>query len=140
MSDKGQKIFKIIVWILIVLGIAFAVYSKINSIMNPSITQTEWKMMLAERFGDERLLELDENAEYATGEYAAVTIMKAIGNSNLQFMIGEMDCNDDELLALALEKGMVTKKQLKDSITKIEAQEILDNAMDFYFNLDAFRV
>ena len=64
MSEKGQKIYKWIVWITLILGVVFAIYSKVDSIINPTITQAEWKALLAESFGDEQILLLDENEKY----------------------------------------------------------------------------
>ena len=133
MSDRGQKIFKIIVWILIVLGIAFAIYSKINSIMNPAITQAEWKKMLAENFGDERLLELDENAEYVTGEYAALTCMRALGDDRVSYLLDEGNNTDEALVDLAVELEVVSRGDLKNELTEEEADDILLKALGVYF-------
>ena len=53
MSDRGQKIFKIITWIVLIAIVALVVGRKAYSIVNPKLSMNDWMAMLNESFGIE---------------------------------------------------------------------------------------
>ncbi len=85
----------------------------------------EWKVLEdADSFdGDKKI----------TGEYAALTAMKAIGEYKIKLYLGLDDLpTEDELINLALEKELISSNKLKKKITNSEAQAILDRAYELY--------
>lgn len=139
MSERGQKIFKIITWVAICIFAIFSIGKIIYYTNNPLITKTQWVQMLADSFQIEDTTAIDDGGtDKASGEYAALTLMKTIGDSNIEFMTGEDNLDEDGLVKLAVEKDIVSKRQLSHSLTEADAKEIIDNAMSFYFNLDNY--
>ncbi len=139
MSERGQKIFKWIVWIAICFFATISIARIVYYANHPLISENQWIEMVSDSFEieDTEYINLGSD-EYVTGKYAALTIMKAMGNSNIKFMTGESDLDDDQLVDLAVEKEIVSEGQLKDSLTESEAQDIIANAMDFYFDMDNY--
>ena len=141
MSERGQKIFKFIVWLIIailVVGQGFRLVDFItnpNSILNSKpISREEWVTMLGDGFGDESICEsVSDGDEIITGKYAAITAMSALGEERLSYL-SDKELNDDTKLELALEYGIVSKKKLNNKITIGEAEEILLSALNIYCN------
>ncbi len=140
MSERGQNIFKIIVWIAISLGVILYAVKVINGgelIGNSSkrsdsvITKTEWMELLENSFGTSVELDGEAGTEILTGEYAAVTSMDAIGEDRIAYLTNEK-LTDEEKIRLAVEYGIITQKQLNDKVTNDEAKEIILNALNVY--------
>ena len=139
MSERGQKVFKIITWV--VIGALFIVYMfRLASFVNnpdsfwdrEKITRIEWMTKLADGFGDSSLLSSVSDAEnITTGEYAAITSMDAIGENRLSYLTDE-ELTDDKKIELAIETGIITKKQVNEEITVAEADAIIVNALNVY--------
>lgn len=139
MSEWGQKIFKWIVWSIIGILACIAVYRLAEPIIAPeryekhrSISRVEWMQELSDCFGDEKILAEIENGELTvTGKYAAVSSMNAIGTRRLSYLTDE-ELNDEMKTDLAVEYGIIRKKQLDKEITREDADQILKNTMKVY--------
>lgn len=139
MSERGQKIFKIITWVVICIFVVISIGRIVYYTNNPLITETQWVQMVADSFQIEDTSVIDDGgSDKASGRYAALTLMKTIGDNNIEFMTGEGSLDDDGLVKLAVEKDIISRRQLKHSLTEAEAKEIIDNAMSFYFDLDNY--
>ena len=146
MSDRWQRVFKWIVWIVIFSLVIWEVYGLARKLNNPEafidnepVTRAEWMIMLADGFGDTSLLTSVADPDgYTTGKYAALTSMQAIGEDRVEKLAKKSDLSDDEKVDLAIEKGVVEKGQIKGKITKGEANQILLNALDLYADPDYY--
>ena len=64
--------------------------------------------------------------EVATGEYVALTAMKAIGKYKVQIYMGLEHLPDEkEYLQLAVEKELIPESKLKEGITEEQADDIV---------------
>ena len=138
MSEKGQLIFKIIVWIILFICIGFIIFEKVDSVDNPIISQTEWNAMLTESFGDNALLTLKNSEEPVTREYAAITSMMALGENRLKYLTGKSEFSDSDLKKLAIKNSIVSSFNLKDTLSQKEANEIIVKALSLYFSPDYY--
>lgn len=87
----------------------------------------EWGMLEKEKHFHEE--------EVATGEFVALTAMKAIGLYKVQIYLGLMETpSDEEYLELALQKELVSKERLKKGISQEQAIEIILRARDLYYS------
>ena len=87
----------------------------------------EWGMLEAENsfYGE----------EVATGEFVALTAMKAVGNYKVQIYLGLKEApSKEDYLELALEKELISQKMLDKGVTKEEAEEIILKAQDLYYS------
>lgn len=134
MNERNQKIFKILVWISVfifaIVGVALAIYS--NS--NPKVTQTEWKQMLSESFGDETLLKIKEDGEYLTGKFAAKTAVYALGDKKIEYLKNSVQEPDYNYLDLALEFDIIKKSDFDKEITLKKAEDIISRTLDLEFS------
>lgn len=163
MNESGQRIFKIIVWILLIILCIFSVYRFINNLSHPKLTEAEWMDHVTEQFSIKDPGYIDPGSlNGATERYAAVTVMKAIGEDYIMAttMDGEADGNqgdgaqkaggqgingqdpggldDETLIALAIEKNIVLEKDLDKPLTEERAEEIMSRAMDYCFDTDNY--
>ncbi len=144
MSDRGQKIFKLIVWIVIaalfvnrIFTIAKLVGDN-SSLEEISISRNEWTTKLASGFGKPNLIKYDSNSDAdISGEYAAITAMDAIGEDRLKYFTNE-ELSDQTKIDIALEHGVIDKKQLSKNITNKEADEIVLKTVDLYCDPDYY--
>ncbi len=71
----------------------------------------------------------------ADGEFIALTAMKAVGKYKIQIYLGMADePNDKDYLDLALQKGLITEKQLRSGISMEESAAVLDKAEEMYLS------
>lgn len=81
---------------------------------------------------------LDETATFdggkkITGEYAVLTAMRAIGAYKIKIYLGLSELpTDEQLLELATNEELVTKRALKKHVSSTEAEEMLEKAFQLY--------
>lgn len=139
MSEKGQKIFKCIVWIVIaallivdIVKLGVAVRDTSALLAEGPVTRIAWMEQLADGFGNPDLLDGVQNGEeLATAEYAAITSMDAIGEDRLKYL-ADGDVDIQKKLDLAIQYGVVEEKNLNKNISSEQANEILIKALDLY--------
>ena len=110
MSERGQKIFKWVVWLVIialfvlkVISLATMVNDAGTLMSDGSVTREVWMEQLSDGFGDPNIATKVQNGdEPATGEYAAITAMDAIGEERLAYLT-EGDINSQTKIDLALQ-------------------------------------
>lgn len=85
MSERGQKIFKWIVWIVLIVMTAIGIYKQSIKALNPPIDRAEWITKLEDSFGETYPESVTESKKDTTGEFAALTSMKMIGDSRLAY-------------------------------------------------------
>ncbi len=140
-GNGGFKFSKCIVFIVaaVIVGI-YALLVIINIGPNkedkgPILTNHEWLELLSENFGDPSLLDgLQNPKDDLTGEYVALTAMKAIGKERLEYIADKKDLDDSDIIDLAVKKKVVSKKQLKKKLTQSEAEEAATKALDIKFD------
>lgn len=141
MSERGQKIFKWIVWlviatIFIVKVVDLAIVIK-DAMVEP-ITRVEWMEQLADGFGDPSIAASVEEGElFTTGEYAAITAMDAIGEKRLAYLSDE-ELTNQKKIDIALQYGVVEKGRLIKKISEEKANEIILKALDLYCSPDYY--
>lgn len=144
MSERGQKIFKWIVWIVIaalfavrILNLAATIKDAGSLISEGPITREEWMMQLSEGFGDPSIVSsVKDGGNPATGEYAAITAMDAIGEDRLAYLTEEITAQTK--LNLALQYGVIEEKELDKNISSETANEIIVKALDLYCSPDYY--
>ncbi len=140
MSDRGQRIYKWIVWILIVVLSSTFVIRKLSSFEVKStdseyISQQEWESMLANGFGKAGNAEgMDSPSDKIIGEYAVISAMKAVGDDKLKRIMDKDEINDEDRISFALDNDVIKKKQLDDELTVEEANIVINNALDICFD------
>ena len=73
--------------------------------------------------------------DVATGEFIALTAMKAIGCYKVQIYLGLSELPDDkDYLNLALQKEVISKDALQQGMTQEQALEVLSRAQDLYYS------
>ena len=73
--------------------------------------------------------------DVATGEFIALTAMKAIGCYKVQIYLGLSELPDDkDYLNLALKKEVISKDALQQGMTQEQALEVLSRAQDLYYS------
>ena len=73
--------------------------------------------------------------DVATGEFIALTAMKAIGCYKVQIYLGMSELPDDkDYLNLALQKEVISKDALDRGMTQEQALEVLSRAQDLYYS------
>ena len=73
--------------------------------------------------------------DVATGEFIALTAMKAIGCYKVQIYLGLSELPDDkDYLNLALQKEVISKDALQQGMTQEQALEVLGRAQDLYYS------
>lgn len=73
--------------------------------------------------------------EVATGEYVALTAMKAIGKYKVQIYMGLEHLPDEkEYLQLAVEKELIPESKLKEGITEEQADDIIQKAYELFYS------
>lgn len=139
MSERGQKIFKWVVWLVIIALFVVKVVSLATMIKDAGtlmsdgpVTREAWMEQLSDGFGDPNIVAKVQNGdEPATGEYAAITAMDAIGEERLAYLTEE-EINSQTKIDLALQYGIVDEKTLDKDISSDTANEILIKALDLY--------
>lgn len=139
MSERGQKIFKWVVWLVIialfvvkVISLATMVKEAGTLMSDGPVTRDIWMEQLSDGFGDPNIATKVQNGdEPATGEYAAITAMDAIGEERLAYLTEE-EINSQTKIDLALQYGIVDEKTLDKDISSDTANEILIKALDLY--------
>lgn len=72
--------------------------------------------------------------QYVTGEFVALTAMKAIGERKLQIYLDmEETITDDAYIELAVEKGIIDRGQLEKRLSAEECTHVLENIRTLYF-------
>lgn len=145
MSERGQKIFKWIVWIVIaalfavrILNLAATIKDAGSLISEGPITREEWMMQLSDGFGDPSIVSsVKDGGNPATGEYAAITAMDAIGEDRLAYLTEE-EITAQTKLNLALQYGVIEEKELDKNISSETANEIIVKALDLYCSPDYY--
>lgn len=72
----------------------------------------------------------------ASGEFAALTTMKAFGEKKVQIYLNtDQKISDEQYIQLALELGLLSKKELKKSydVSEDRAREILEKYQELYY-------
>lgn len=88
----------------------------------------EWELL-------ERDSEFKGN-EYASGRFMALTAMKAIGEMKVQARLGtNKKLTDNDYVDCAIENGLIGKEKLKQGFSEKEAQEMLEQFSELYFNV-----
>lgn len=137
MSERGQKIFKWIVWIALIAIIALGIYKKSMKILNPPISRTEWVENLEESFGEEFPQQIGDGNKAATRDFVALTSMVMIGDERLSYYT-DNTLTDDERISIAIDKGIVSQNEMDQPISDQDASEILDKVMDLYCGVESF--
>lgn len=139
MSERGQKIFKWIVWLVIIAMFVVKVVKDAGTLMSDgSVTREIWMEQLSDGFGDHNIVvKVQDGDEPATGEYAAKTAMDAIGEERLAYLTEE-EIDDQTKIDLAVQYGVVNEKDLDKNITSEKANEILVKALDLYCSPDYY--
>ena len=139
MTERGQRIYKWIVWIGIILAIVLTITYKVYVIANPKVTEAEWVDMISEEFAlsnvDYIKKPVDENV---TGEFVAITVMQAMGTNYLEGVAQKTNLSENDLINMALEGKIVDDADLNKEISSSEADEILARAKDYYFDPQNF--
>lgn len=104
-----------------------------------TVTRREWIEMLTEQMGiQEYTAETDTNfdgEDFATGQFIAVTAMKAVGESKFRISLGTKDAiTDDTYVEFALEYSLVEKEKLKKGFTREECEQVLETLKNLYFS------
>lgn len=133
MSEFGQKIYKWVIWLAIIIFVVVGVIKKIESIANPLVTKAEWLDEMSEISNNPALDTMTGSEEVATGEFVALACMKAIGMTDISLCFGDEVKTDDELIQAAIGHDIIAKKDLKKKVTSIKAEEIYF-AFEEYFN------
>ena len=72
--------------------------------------------------------------EYASGDFIALTAMKTIGEHKVRFYLDTEDTlSDDVYTGLAVELGLIEKKDLQRGFSKEECETVLDKLREVYF-------
>lgn len=72
--------------------------------------------------------------DYASGEFIALTAIKAIGESKFKICFDTEDAiTDDAYIELAVEHGLVEEEKLKKGFSKEECEQVLENLQNLYF-------
>lgn len=145
MSERWQKIYKILVWIMLgvlvivkILGLASTFKDASTILSEGPLTREAWIEELADGFGDASILQSVENGEdLATCEYAAITAMDAIGDNRLAYLTEEA-INEQTKLDLAIQYGLIEEKEIGKSISSEKADSILMKALDLYCSPDYY--
>lgn len=139
MKNNKKYIFIAFAICLIILigGILF--FLKRNSAADENIiTRHEWIEMLTKQMGmQEYKAETPDfdGAEPATGQFIALTAMKAIGESKFRISFGiEEAVTDDTYMEFALEHGLIEKEKLKKGFTREECEQVLETLKNLYFS------
>lgn len=141
MSERWQKIFKWIVWLVIaalfivkVIDLSIA----IKDAMVEPITREVWMEQLADGFGDLSIAtSVEEGDLYTTGEYAAITAMDAIGEKRLAYLT-EDELSYQKKVELATQYGVIEERLLEKNISAEKADEIMVKALDLYCSPDYY--
>lgn len=103
------------------------------------ITEAEWAYMLADSFGDEKLLDkVTEPEKYVKGTEAVVDAVKEIGQNRLEGFLGDKAYDDDDLINLAINKGVISRTKIGKYLTKEEAHDVILNTLEMCFNPDDY--
>jgi len=71
--------------------------------------------------------------EFVTGQYVALTAMKAVGQYKIQIYLEETDTlSNDDYIELAIEKDVISSSQLQKYLTKEECYFILEQVSNFH--------
>lgn len=71
---------------------------------------------------------------YASGEFIAMTTMKAFGEKKIQIYLDtDQEISDKQYLQLALELELMKKDNLKKGVTTGEARQILEKYQELYY-------
>ncbi len=137
MNGKNKKYRGLLVLLLIILLFVGAIVDRININRNPALTETEWVAMLADTLGVSEL-DFGQTDEIATGEYAALTSMEAIGSDRIKELTLEDVSTEQEYIDSAVELGIISKSQLSANISEELANNILLDVIDIYLGLDDY--
>lgn len=139
MSEKGQKIFKWIVWIVLAIYIGFSIFDIYHNINNPSISEKRVTEIVYEKVGGDRVTKnTGSSSKKATGRYTTIAIVDALGESNIDFLSGESNLSEEEIVKLAVDNSIIDKKQVDKNVSEDEACEIVDKVLRAYFTLDNY--
>ncbi len=123
-------IFVVILALIIFYGVLVS-----RNFKTEKITEQQWIDMLSASFGIENVEDLKSGSdEIATGRYAAVTVMRVVGRSNLAYLSGKEVLTDADLITLAADYNVVNGKLMNKNLTKDDAQTIIELAEDFYYD------
>ena len=139
-----MKNIKKYIYILLSLSLIILIGGVIFSLKrNPAadenaVTRNEWIEMLTEQMGlQEYMTETSDfdGEDIATGQFIALTAMKAIGESKFKICFAiEDSITDDTYIEFALEYGLVEKKKLKKGFTREECEQVLEILKNLYFS------
>lgn len=145
MSERGQRIFKWIVWITIFLAAiiyivilvrrAYVAEPEVKVEEEVSITRADWAEMLAEGFGNPELQNnISEGEVNTTGEYAAISAISAFGDQRIKYLSELKHLSSTDSTELAVAYNIINRDQLEKELFKSEAEQIILNALDVYFD------
>lgn len=137
-KNKRPNLFLWIVLLLILFITVICIVKRNEHINKATISEIKWIQILSENFEIQDKELMDAGSDSCTGKYAAMTIVQLFGKKNINFLSGLMNVDEEQAIEFALQNGIVKKKQLDNSITEEEAQEILENAMDFYHDVENY--
>lgn len=136
-TKKYSFILLAICFIILIGGVLF--FLKRNPAPDENaVTRYEWIEMLTEQMGlQEYITETSDfdGEDIATGQFIALTAMKAIGESKFKICFAiEDSITDDTYIEFALEYGLVEKEKLKKGFTREECEQVLETLKNLYFS------
>lgn len=138
-TPKGKIPFgKCIIFIVLlgfIGGYIFLVLKGTNERTN-AITKEEWNEILYANFGINEYIPHDD--EIATGRYAALTSISLLGDDRLSHMTSKDVTDEDILVKMAIECGIVSEDQLESEMSEKEAELIAKKAVEIYGSADYF--
>lgn len=138
MNERGQKIFKWVVWIILVCVIGYSIWNIYQGIKNPKISEARVLEIVDAEFGSQHMSNGLEGNRNATGKFTALAIVNAIGESNVEFMTGKAIVTDEEKISFAVENDFINKRELDKNMSEKSVQDMIDKAQNYYFDLDNY--
>lgn len=131
MSERGQKIFKIIVWIVLSIILAVAICIGFFKALNPPISRAEWVSKLEESFGEPFPGKIIDENKAAKGDFVALISMVMVGDEKLSYYT-ENELTDAERISIAVREGIIDQSEMEKTFSDQEALDIINRVMDFY--------
>lgn len=140
-NENLKKLFKWLMALLVcvILFVTVILAHKIYYAKHPVMTKEQWMNLLTDRLQMEMVDSLDSNEkDKATGRYAAITVMEAMGDNYILAATQGNEYTEKDLVNLAVEYGIVEKSQLNHPITEEDANQIVNNVIAYYGDMDNY--
>lgn len=140
-NENLKKLFKWLMALLVcvILFVTVILAHKIYYAKHPVMTKAQWMNLLTDRLQMEMVDSLDSNEkDKATGRYAAITVMEAMGDNYILAATQGNEYTEKDLVNLAVEYGIVEKSQLNHPITEEDANQIVNNVIAYYGDMDNY--